>query len=630
MGWDNIHFIFIMGMVLTGIATAILAQIAIKFRDEIDTYRKLSGEIGTKEALEEKIKALREVKEDLIIEEHEAKMIINQKEDAERTRDELEDLNELMREEIEALKPKHEEVESLSGQIAGLTEQIESADLEISEKQDAIKDLQVAVEGYESEKQDYESLQTKIGEIEEQITEASREIETLESKVAEKAEVEDAIAELESAKGDLEAELEGLKQSFANTQSRIDSNNREIEERGLAETGNDPCTSLWDPVFDKEETAPTDTEEQDKLEHVYQTLIDVGVRIHRRLLYAFHTSLKNQDISPLTILAGVSGTGKSLIPTQYAKIIGINFLNMPVQPGWNSPDDLFGFFNYMEKKFDATSFSRALVQFDNFNRGKWEERIIDHHQKEGNEPVENINEQICMVLLDEMNLARIEYYFSDLISKLEMRRNIGTYDDDDERRQCEHLIKVVGDKEIPLFIGENILFTGTMNEDESTLSLSDKVLDRSSIIRFGQPNELVNYQPDLDQIEGGAKLTRDTWKSWCEENEIQQEMLDIKDELAEIMASIGNPFGQRVSLSIIQYIRHYPGAQEHAMSDQIEQKILPKLRGLDKERVLAATNKLVTILEDKLEDAELAAAIQSGITRSSDAFIWNGLDRAEG
>jgi hypothetical protein len=68
----------------------------------------------------------------------------------------------------------------------------------------------------------------------------------------------------------------------------------------------------------------------------------------KRVLRAFHTSLKVTDISPLVVLAGISGTGKSELPRRYAEAMGLHFLNVAVQPRWDSPQDMFGFFNYLE------------------------------------------------------------------------------------------------------------------------------------------------------------------------------------------------------------------------------------------------------------------------------------------
>ena len=90
-------------------------------------------------------------------------------------------------------------------------------------------------------------------------------------------------------------------------------------------------------------------EEKNALLRVEKLLEDSGLEFSRRTINAFHTSLKTAVISPLTVLAGISGTGKSQLPRRYADAMGIHFLKLPVQPRWDSPQDLFGFYNYIEK-----------------------------------------------------------------------------------------------------------------------------------------------------------------------------------------------------------------------------------------------------------------------------------------
>ena len=122
---------------------------------------------------------------------------------------------------------------------------------------------------------------------------------------------------------------------------------------------------------------------------------------------AFHTALKINDTSQLTVLAGVSGTGKSLLPRRYAEAMGMHFLPIAVEPRWDSPQDLLGFYNYIEKRYRATDLARSLVHMDPYNTSTLAEGAF--------------RDQMMLVLLDEMNLARVEYYFSEFLSRLETR-----------------------------------------------------------------------------------------------------------------------------------------------------------------------------------------------------------------
>ena len=174
---------------------------------------------------------------------------------------------------------------------------------------------------------------------------------------------------------------------------------------------------------------PQENDENECLRKVEEYLKEQGLYFSRRVIRAFHTALKINEISPMTVLAGISGTGKSQLPRRYAEAMGIHFLQVPVQPRWDSPQDLMGFYNYIEGRYRATDLARVLVHLDQKNwpeeAEKWEDRIV-------------------LILLDEMNLARTEYYFSEFLSRLEMRPRIGQEGDQAARRAAEILIDVPG------------------------------------------------------------------------------------------------------------------------------------------------------------------------------------------
>lgn len=158
------------------------------------------------------------------------------------------------------------------------------------------------------------------------------------------------------------------------------------------------------------ESTKSETEYRKDEEKFLDKFIDYiksqGLAFSKRVIHAFHTSLKVQDISALVVLAGISGTGKSELPQRYADFLVAQLLTLAVQPRWDSPQDLQGFYNYVEKKFKPTDLMRGLYQYN-------------HDQA--------MNDRTVIVLLDEMNLARIEYYFSEFLSKLETRRSRETY-----------------------------------------------------------------------------------------------------------------------------------------------------------------------------------------------------------
>ena len=183
-----------------------------------------------------------------------------------------------------------------------------------------------------------------------------------------------------------------------------------------------------------------------------------GLHFNPRILKAFHTALKTAEWSPLTVLAGVSGTGKSELPRLYSHFGGIYFEPLSVQPNWDSQESMLGFFNSIDNKFDAQPVLRLLAQ----------------SQKPWSNDYPGLQDAVCLVLLDEMNLAHPELYFAEFLSKLELRRG--------RKGSDVPFIPVkigAGMKPYELSLGRNVLWTGTMNQDETTKSLSDKVLDRN-------------------------------------------------------------------------------------------------------------------------------------------------------
>lgn len=323
------------------------------------------------------------------------------------------------------------------------------------------------------------------------------------------------------------------------------------------------------------------TDEKEWLTGIGNNCKTYGLEFNPRILKAFHTALKTAEWSPLTILAGVSGTGKSELPRLYSHFGGIYFEPLSVQPNWDSKESMLGFFNSIDNKFDAQPILRFLAQ----------------SQKKRSEDYPGLFDAVCLVLLDEMNLAHPELYFAEFLSKLELRRgakgdNLPTLD-----------VKIgsdMGDYELPL--GRNVLWTGTMNQDETTKSLSDKVVDRSIIINFPRPTQLRSRKElkSLNDIPF-TPLHRASWESWwVKKVDFKQEEITpyrkFTEEINVALGAEGRAIGYRVWQSIEYYMANYPDvlaaqkaddkdalktAMHTAFEDQLVQKIMPKLRGID-------------------------------------------------
>lgn len=386
------------------------------------------------------------------------------------------------------------------------------------------------------------------------------------------------------------------------------------------------------PYFQRREMASRGMSETEWLDKIYSNCIASGIRFNQRLLYSFHTALKTADWSPITVLAGVSGTGKSLLPEYYCRFGGIYFMAMAVQPDWDSPQSLFGYFNSVDNRFNATTLIRAMVQFS--------------HEADQVTKASNLSDSMFVVLLDEMNLAHVELYFSDMLSKLERRRN------SDDKINVE-IDLGAGMQKYLLELNDNILWVGTMNEDETTKSLSDKVLDRGNLLSFPRPKKFIS-RTKVGSAEAASMLPKSVWKSWLEANVIgekqfQDRIDEYKKGLEAVNAAMeyaGRALGHRVWQSIENYMANHPKviaaiqaedfeapvcdqAMQEAFEEALVHKVMPKLRGIE------IDGKTKTQCIDKIEHAlfgtngkgGLAPGLQADFKHAKEnayeTFIWS-------
>lgn len=538
-------------------------------------------------------------------------------------------------------------IAQMKGELKNLTDELE---LKKIEKEELFRDLQSNRSENQSLHRSNSELETANQQLGKDITEKQEKIEKLKSlEAAKRKELDElheqcnekqralcGLAEDERKWQKITHDLEEKKKQIKNMDMDIIAKETEIDQltkilRGIeskAASGKHQWEDLNRevPFVHKGNTQNRDSE-QDWLAEFKDKLKTNGIFFDDRMINAFHTGLKVADYSPLVVLAGISGTGKSLLPRLYAHAMGMNFLQVAVQPRWDGPQDMFGFYNYMEGRYKATELSRFLWQFDCYNNPEAEEKY-------------KFNPPMNLVLLDEMNLARVEYYFSDLLSKLEVRRGLNA-SDDNQRLNAEIEIECGASEQNSatrrLFVGPNFLFVGTMNEDETTQTLSDKVVDRSNVLRFGRPQKL-NATPDIQKfLEAFPErvIFEQRWQNEWIRNENTQRIARLQkvmDEINSQLALLGRPFAHRVWQAMKSYVSNYPVDGEAgfsaAVSDQIEMKILPKLNGLEKST--PAMQDTLNIIKDKigeLKDQSLFEALESVSQSNEPFFQWHGVMR---
>lgn len=355
---------------------------------------------------------------------------------------------------------------------------------------DRIDELRTALQGLKAQQAAQADIEREIAALTAHKGEMEQAIAAMEGDCEKARAVADRLADLREEERRACESFETLSQSAARLEARIAQLESERERRAgeIGGTGGSPEVDAQELLADLRQVpqclsspsllAQTPMSEEEALGNLNKRLEERGLTYPRRIQRAFHTALKINDHAQMTVLAGVSGTGKSLLPRSYAEALGIHFLPIAVEPRWDSPQDLLGFYNYVEKKYRATDLARALARLDPYDTAQ----IGAGH-----------SDRMLMVLLDEMNLARVEYYFSEFLSRLEARPKYGDETEKPNRRFSEIQIDIRGlpeDQMPAIFPGHNVLFTGTMNDDESTQALSDKVMDRGNIMQFPRATQI--------------------------------------------------------------------------------------------------------------------------------------------
>lgn len=288
-----------------------------------------------------------------------------------------------------------------------------------------------------------------------------------------------------------------------------------------------------------------------------------GFLYDKKDLYNFHIAAKS---SKLLILSGMSGIGKSALVRLYGEALGLSASQMaflPVRPSWMDDGDILGYLdkNSMLYYPSDTGLAELLVE------------ASKHPEK------------MYMVCFDEMNLARVEHYFAQFISVLEKKdsRKIQLYNPSLENRvHNSHLYPA------QISIGDNVLFMGTVNMDESTYHFSDKVLDRANVITLHQRKfaDMKSFCPVKDGL--FVPISADAYRKFRAENKkvrLSNEELELLDALNEALqeSRVSGGIGYRVAFDIDRYVENIPSLKDFTRGDgldlQIVQRILTKVRG---------------------------------------------------
>lgn len=494
------------------------------------------------------------------------------------------------------LATKRNEIAQLQLKLAGAQSQLEVEKARVAGERQMLADERQRQEGHIARRED--EAKARIEEHRQDVeTQLLQQQERVQHKVdttqREAHELRKEVGELSARRGELKTQIEQLEQQREDLRDKI----LPREER---------LRPLQAKVFSTDElpNAIEPESEFNWLSRIETDLEAAGYTFHPRLVRAFHTSLKVAKLAPLTILAGISGTGKSELPRLYADLGGVSFLPIPVQPSWDSPQDLFGFFNYTDGRYKAEPLARLLYQI--------------------NQDSDPLRQGLTVVLLDEMNLARVEYYFAELLSRLEARRSIDVARLTTRARASVHLDIGAGEDAEALFLDDRVLFVGTMNEDESTLPLSAKVLDRACVLSFPRPRDM-RVTEQVQELPTADRLSFKTWQGWYRDPK-DDDNTEQLNEISATMDQLDRSFGHRLFRAIHAYVANYPRAEDQegearraAWEDQWSMKILPRLKGLEcrDKKLRQGLDALKPLVPPRLHAAYERA-------RERDYFDWGG------
>jgi 5-methylcytosine-specific restriction protein B len=273
------------------------------------------------------------------------------------------------------------------------------------------------------------------------------------------------------------------------------------------------------------------------------------------ILDSFHVGLNFLEDKHFVILTGLSGTGKTSLVRRYAHAVhGLDSLDVedplfflcPVRPDWTDPLGLMGHFDVFTGRYIVPTFLRAVLTANAYQ----------------NCPV--------FVCLDELNLARVEYYFSDVLSAMETGLPLTLHSHD---VSVPSDLGVLVPPSIPW--PHNLFIVGTVNVDETTHTISDKVLDRAQRIDTSQ----TNFQPLFDQLTGESPQL-----AWSVERCGQ-----LLTQINEILFPHGMGIGYRVVSEVIRYhglavARGDELRSTTVIDQQLKNKVLVKLKGTERQR----------------------------------------------
>ncbi|WP_158299208.1 McrB family protein [Paenibacillus antri] len=324
-----------------------------------------------------------------------------------------------------------------------------------------------------------------------------------------------------------------------------------------------------------------------RLPPILDTVVSSGLTFSLDIVRDFHLNLTALDDKHFVILSGISGTGKTQLARLYANAVyGLEYEAanpylsiIPVRPDWTDSSALFGYYSSFEQRYVVPEFLRVVLQAQ-------QEREKPH-----------------FIVLDEMNLARVEYYLSDYLSGVESRKEIPLH----SREDVEAVPKTVT-------IPPNLYVIGTVNVDETTHAISDKVLDRAFVMTLSE----VDFDSFWDRIDEETQ------------GRVAGEFHFLR-KVYGIMKEHHLHFGYRSMQEMLRKLLQNKALEDSVRLDEekalervVMEKVLPKVRGDDSiaDMLSALKGTLAERFGAGSESVRIVERMEKEIVRYGAAQFW--------
>lgn len=379
---------------------------------------------------------------------------------------------------------------------------------------------------------------------------------TMEKEAAGNSENMEAGADVQNAADSDSINVAGIKESNTENADSADDDENKVEKIVTTEL-RFPRLSSVDKVYMAPDYVPYEYNKTVTLEEICINFRNYAAsRLHLYYdLDVIKQTFATFGAAKMLILQGISGTGKTSLPYALGQYLQNPSLICSVQPSWRDRTELFGYYNDFTKKYTETDFLKAIYEAQYYDGMK-------------------------LVILDEMNIARVEYYFAEMLSILELPREderyvtvVSSETDSDPEKMVEGKV----------WIPSNVWYVGTINNDDSTFAVSDKVYDRAIPIDLDARAEVFEA-PDTEPMRLSFKHMEEMYEEAKQKYPISEEYLLELDKLDQyLIEHFRLTFGNRILRQMKAFVPCYVacgGTEIDGIDFMFAKKILRKFESL--------------------------------------------------